>query len=77
VINELIRVLVEYRDLDETAGQDELEESLMKLQQGRDLWLDDRRKSSWIDIPKTEIHRRGMLSQLLGFRDRKQKDEKK
>ncbi len=77
VINDLIRVLVEYRDQVETAGQDELEESLTKLQQGRDLWLDDRRKSSWIDIPKTEIHRRGMLSQLLGFRDRKQSNEKK
>jgi len=77
VIDDLIRVLVEYRDLDETAGQDELEEALTKLQQDRDLWLDDRRKSSWIDFPKTEIHRRGMLSQLLGFRDRKQKDEKK
>lgn len=77
VINDLIRVLVEYRDLAESAGQDELEETLSKLQQGRDLWLDDRRKSSWIDIPKTEIHRRGMFSQLLGFRDRKQTSEKK
>ena len=77
VINDLIRVLVEYRDLAESAGQDELEETLSKLQQGRDLWLDDRRKSSWIDIPKTEIQRRGMLSQLLGFRDRKQTSEKK
>ncbi len=77
VINDLISVLVEYRDLAELAGQDELEETLSKLQQGRDLWLDDRRKSSWIDIPKTDIHRRGMLSQLLGFRDRKQTSEKK
>jgi len=77
VINDLIRVLVEYRDLAETAGQGELEESLMKLQQGRDLWLDDRRKSSWIDIPITEIHRRGMLSQLFGFKDRRKDSEKK
>ncbi len=68
VINDLIRVLVEYRDLDETTGQDELEKSLTKLQQGRDLWLDDRRTSSWTEIPKTNFRRVGIFSQLLGFR---------
>jgi prephenate dehydrogenase len=71
VLNDLIRVLIDFRDLDESVGQDQLEESLTKLQQGRDLWLDDRKKGSWIDMPKTEYRRRGMLSQLLGFKNRK------
>jgi prephenate dehydrogenase len=75
VINDLIRVLIEYRDFDGTAGQDELEESLTKLQQGRDLWLDDRRTSSWIDTPKIEVRRGGILSRLLGFRGPKKAGE--
>lgn len=70
LINDLIRVLVELRDLTETPDQEKLADSLIKLQQGRDLWLDDRREGRWIDTPKVERgDRRGVLSQLLGFRE--------
>ena len=77
VINDLIRVLMEYRDFEVTPGQEALEQSLTELQKTRDLWMDDRRKGSWIDEPKVKIQKRGILSQLLGFRDRKQAGENK
>ena len=77
VINDLIEVLVDFRDQCESTGQDDLEGSLKKLQQGRDLWLDDRRIGSWIDMPKNEIRKSGILSQLLGFKDRKKAGDKK
>ncbi len=76
VINDLIRVLVEFRDFEDLSGQEILTQELTKLQKDRDLWLDDRRKGSWIDGPAGEIHKRGILSQLLGFRDRKGPEKK-
>ncbi len=75
LINDLIQALVEIRDATDTAEQGELEESFTKLQQGRDLWLADRRDGSWIDVPKVESRSEGVLSQLLGFRGPKQPKE--
>ena len=70
LINDLIRALVDIRDLTETTDQDALEDALTKLQQGRDLWLDDRREGRWIDTPKIDGgEHRGVLSRLLGFRE--------
>ena len=68
LINDLIRSLVEIRDLIDTADQAELEESFIKLQQGRDLWLADRDEGKWIEKPKIETRQQGILSQMLGFR---------
>jgi prephenate dehydrogenase len=76
LINDLIRALVEIRDQIETPDQDKLEDALTKLQQGRDLWLDDRKEGRWIDTPKVDGGgRRGMLSHLLGFREPRQADD--
>ncbi len=76
LINDLIRALVEIRDLTETPDQAKLEEQLIQLQQGRDLWLEDRKEGRMIDTPKFEGgERRGMLSQLLGFKERKSPGE--
>ncbi len=75
LINDLIRALVEIRDAVDPAGQVELEGSFTKLQQGRDLWLADRRDGSWIDRPKIETRPQGVLSQLLGFRGPKEPRE--
>lgn len=70
LMNDLIRYLVELRDLTETASQEVLAEALTDLQQGRDLWLEDRKEGRWIDAPKVDAgKRRGVLSQLLGFKD--------
>jgi prephenate dehydrogenase len=72
LINDLIRVLVDLRDLTETPDEAMLEDSLIKLQQDRDLWLGDRKEGRWIDTPQVERgERRGVLSQLLGFREPK------
>ncbi|MCD6424830.1 MAG: prephenate dehydrogenase [Anaerolineales bacterium] len=68
LINDLIQSLVEIRDLVDTANQEELEESFTKLQQGRDLWLADREEGKWIEKPKIETRKRGILTQMLGFR---------
>ena len=75
LINDLIQALVEIRDRTDTAKQGKLEESFTKLQQGRDLWLADRRDGSWIDTPKVETRSVGVLSHLLGFRGPKQPKE--
>ena len=77
LINDLIRTLVEIRDLIDPSSQDELEGSFTKLQQGRDLWLADRRDGSWIDRPKVETRPQGVLSHLLGFRGPKEPRENK
>ena len=77
LINDLIRELVELRDLIESSGQEELVEKFTKSQQGRDLWLADRRENRWIETPKTQISRPSMLSQLLGFRGPKAAPEDK
>ena len=68
LINDLIRALVEIRDMTDSANEEELEESFTKLQQERDLWLADREQGKWIDKPKIEIRQRGILTQMLGFR---------
>jgi len=76
-INELIREFVEVRDLVETANLEELEDYFTKIQKGRDLWLDDRKKGAWIDSPKQDFQNRGMLAQLFGFRPRPKSQEDK
>ncbi|HDN05220.1 MAG TPA: prephenate dehydrogenase/arogenate dehydrogenase family protein [Chloroflexi bacterium] len=68
LINDLIQSLIEIRDLVDTADQAEMEESFTKLQQGRDLWLADREEGKWIERPKIETRKRGILTQMLGFR---------
>ena len=76
LINDLIRALVEIRDQIETTDQEQLEDAFNKLQQGRDLWLDDRKQGNWIDTPRVDGgKRRSMLSQLLGIRDPRQADD--
>lgn len=77
LINDLIRSLIDIRDLTETSDQEKLDEIFTKLQQGRDLWLADRRENRWIETPKTEVSRPGILSQLLGFRGPKTTPEDK
>jgi len=68
LINDLIRSLVEIRDQIDTADQEELEGSFIKLQQGRDLWLADREEGKWIEKSKIETRKGGILTQMLGFR---------
>ncbi len=68
LMNDLIRTLVEIRDLTASTEEDELEKSFTKLQQERDLWLADREDGKWIDQPKIETQRPGILSQMFGFR---------
>jgi len=77
LINDLIKALVEIRDLSDQTGQRELEESFTKLQQGRDLWFANRKEGEWGDKPKIETRQGGVLSQLLGFRGPKQPREDK
>jgi len=77
LINDLIRALVEIRDLSDPTGQGELEESFTKLQQGRDLWFVNREEGKRIEKPKIETRRQGILSQLLGFRGPKPSREDK
>ncbi len=77
VLNDLIRTLVEIRDLSSTPGQVELEALFSKLQSDRDLWLLNRKESRWIDSKKIDIPRGGIMSQLLGIRKpRPPKDQK-
>jgi len=68
LINDMIQSLIEIRDLVDTADQAEMVESFTKLQQGRDLWLADREEGKWIERPKIETRKRGILTQMLGFR---------
>jgi len=70
LLNDIIRSLVEIRDLSETPGQEELKEMFTKLQKDRDLWWVDRRESRWNDIKTNKIPRRTLISQLFGFRRR-------
>ncbi len=67
VLNDVIRTLVEIRDLSETPGQKDLEELFTKLQKDRELWWVDRRESRWTDIKKSEIPHRTLISQLFGI----------
>jgi prephenate dehydrogenase len=75
VINDLIRVLIELRDQAETGDQEKLQEYFTRLQQGRDLWLDDRQRGTWIESPGPEMRREGVLTRLLGFRGPKKPRE--
>ena len=76
LINDLVRTLVEIRDMEIAPTQEELADHFQKLQQERDIWLDDRQESSWTEAKKTQIPRReNMLSRLLGFRTPKPKRE--
>ena len=76
LINDIIRSLVEIRDLEVAPTQEELADHFQKLQQGRDIWLDDRQESSWSEAKKAQIPKReNMLSRLLGFRTPKPKRE--
>jgi prephenate dehydrogenase len=70
VVNDLIRELVDIRDMVGESSQEELEELFTKLQQGRDIWLQDRKAGDWIEAPRTEIQKRNMVADLLGFRTR-------
>ena len=70
MLNDVIRTLVEIRDMSETLGQKELEELFTNLQKDRDLWWADRRESRWTEMKKNEIPRRTLISQLFGIRKR-------
>jgi prephenate dehydrogenase len=68
LINDMIRKLVEIRDMEAPEGN-ELAEAFQALQQSRDIWLNERQDNPWIDAQKTKIPaREGVLSRLLGFR---------
>jgi prephenate dehydrogenase len=75
VINELIRSLVEIRDLAADSSVEQIEDYLTALKQERDLWLADKKTSSWIEFPRVEVERKGIFSQLLGIKQPK-KDPK-
>ena len=78
LINDMIRRLVEIRDLEITPGQDELADSFQKLQEGRDLWREERQDSSWVDAKKSKIPpRESFVSRFLGFRSLKPNREDK
>jgi len=77
VLNDVIRTLVEMRDMSETPDQKELEELFAKLQKDRELWWADRRESRWTDIEMGEIPHRTLISKIFGFGrpDPRQKDK--
>lgn len=76
VINDLVRELIEIRDLGEGGDQKALENYFTTLQQGRDLWLKDRRANIWVDTPRQEIRKGGVLAGLLGFRQPRKPNER-
>lgn len=67
LLNDLIRTLVEFRDLTDTPGQKALTEMFTKLQEDRGLWWDERRLSRWIGAEMSEIPKQSLLKQLLGI----------
>jgi len=75
LIDDLIRNLVDLRDSIDPANQSELEESFIKLQQGRDLWLADRESGNWIEKQKIDTPKGGILTRMLGFRGPKPSKE--
>jgi hypothetical protein len=79
VLNDLIRTLVEFRDLPGSPGQDQLEEVFQKLQGNRDSWWLDRQDNRWIEAEGPKVPKGGgVLAQLLGIRRPKPpKDPKK
>lgn len=68
LLNDVIRTLVEIRDLSETPGQEELKEMFSKLQKDRDLWWADRRESRWIETTRSEVPRPTFFSRFFGVR---------
>ena len=75
LLNDLIRELVELRDLPDQA---QLEGLFQKLQKERDIWWLDREESRWIEAKGPQIPKGGgVLSQLLGIRPPKPPKEPK
>ena len=69
LINDIIRKLVEIRDMEIAPDENKLIDTFQNMQQSRDIWLNERQDSPWIDAQKTKIPpREGVLSRLLGFR---------
>lgn len=78
LIDDLIRTLVALRDREGASSQEELAESFTRLQQSRDLWLDERDDSPWIDAQKPKLpQREGLFAQMLGFRGPKKGSDDK
>jgi len=74
LINDVIRRLVEIRDMEVPPDGGDLGESLRALQQGRDSFLVDREQSPWVDEQKAKIPpRENFLVRMLGFRTLKPK----
>ena len=77
LLNDLIRALVEIRDLSTTSGQDELAAMFSKLQSDRDIWMLNRKENLWVETKKVDMPRGGVLSQLLGIRKSAPPEDKK
>jgi prephenate dehydrogenase len=76
LIDDLISALENLREKASSPNREELVDSFGKLQQNRDIWLDERADSPWIAAEKNPLpERRGLLSQLLGFRSFKPRGE--
>ena len=76
LIDDLIAALETLREKTSSPDREELSETFGKLQQTRDIWLDERAKSHSTSAGMTPLpERRGLLSQLLGFRPYKPRGE--
>jgi prephenate dehydrogenase len=75
ILNDLIRTLVEFRDLPD---QKQLEEQFQNLQMTRDVWWLDREESRWLEAKGPQIPKGGgIFSQLLGIRQPKPPEDSK
>jgi prephenate dehydrogenase len=78
LINDLIRCLIEIRDLEGSPGQDDLAERFRKLQLERDIWLDERQDASWTEAKRGKLPpKETLMGRLLGIRTPKPKGEDK
>ncbi len=69
LIDDLIGALEQLREKASAVDREALLETFEKLQLDREIWLDERADSPWTSAEKNPLpERRGMLSQLLGFR---------
>lgn len=76
LINDIIRCLIEVRDMEDAPAQSDLADRFQKLQQKRDVWLDERQKSAWTESHRGQIPpRESLLSRLLGIRTPKPRRE--
>lgn len=76
LINDIIRYLVELRDMEPPPTQGDLKSRFEKLQLERDLWLDERQDTPWTERQKSKIPaKEPILSRLLGIRTPKPKGE--